>query len=63
MKCLKCGKDSKYEFCRQCKEEKHRAGAIISQNKKKLKDLLTQNILDQQLFEKFILYTNNIIKY
>lgn len=62
MKCLRCGKDSKYEFCRECKEIKHRSWAIISQNKKKLKNLLEHNILEPELFEKFILYTDNIIK-
>ena len=63
MKCLICGKDSKYEFCRSCKETKHKAGAIISQNKKKLKILLDQNILQPELFNRFILYTDNIKKY
>lgn len=23
MKCLKCGKESKWEFCRECKDKKH----------------------------------------
>ena len=63
MKCLMCGKESKYEFCRTCKECKHKAGAIVSQNKSKLKDLLEQNILQPEAFSKFILYTNNIIKH
>lgn len=63
MKCLRCGKESKYEFCRECKECKHKAGAIVSQNKSKLKELLDQNILQPELFGKFILYTNNIIKH
>lgn len=62
MKCLRCGKESKYEFCRDCKEDKHRAWAIISQNKKKLKNLLDYNILEPELFTKFILYTDNIRK-
>lgn len=34
MKCMRCGKDSKWELCRECKEIKHKAGAMISQNKK-----------------------------
>ena len=63
MKCLRCWKESKYEFCRTCKEDKHKAGAIISQNKKKLKILLEQNILEPELFSRFILYTDNIKKY
>lgn len=62
MKCLRCGAESKYEFCRKCKEEKHRAWAIISQNKKKLRNLLDQNILEPELFNRFILYTDNIRK-
>ena len=40
MECIRCWKDSKYQFCRKCKEEKHKAGAIISQNKTKLRNLL-----------------------
>ena len=63
MECLKCWKESKWELCRKCKEEKHKAGAIISQNKKKLKILLDQNILQPELFNRFILYTDNIKKY
>ena len=60
MKCLRCGKESKWEFCRECKKIKHRAGAIISQNKTKLKNLLDKNILEPDLYERFILYTDNI---
>lgn len=63
MKCLRCGKESKWELCRECKEVKHRAGAMVSQNKSKLKDLLEQNILQPEVFNKFMLYTDNIIKY
>ena len=62
MRCLRCGTESKWEFCRKCKEEQHRAWAIISQNKKKLRNLLDQNILQPELYEKFILYTDNIKK-
>jgi hypothetical protein len=40
MECLKCGKEQKYEFCRECKEKKHKASALLSQNKKKLMRLL-----------------------
>ena len=63
MKCMRCGTESKWELCRKCKEEKHRAWAIISQNKKKLKNLLDENILDPETFSKFLLYTDNIKKY
>lgn len=62
MKCLRCGKESKYEFCRECKEIKHRAWALISQNKTKLRNLLDHNILEPQNFNKFILYSDNIIE-
>ena len=62
MKCLRCGKESKWELCRECKEIKHRCWAIISQNKKKLKNLIELNILQPEIFRKFILYTDNIRK-
>ena len=55
MKCMRCGKESKWELCRECKEVKHRAGALISQNKKKLKNLIEWNILEPEKFSKFIL--------
>ena len=62
MKCMRCGKESKWELCRECKEVKHRAWALISQNKKKLKNLLDKNILEVENYNKFILYTDNIKK-
>lgn len=63
MKCLKCGKESKWEFCRECKEIKRNAGAMVSQNKKKLIKLLNTKWLTAQWFEKYILYSDNIRKY
>lgn len=63
MQCLKCGKESKWEFCRQCKEKKHNASAILSQNRSKLIKLLHWDWLSPEWFEKFILYTNNILAY
>ena len=63
MKCMRCWKESKWELCRECKEIKHKAWAIISQNKKKLKILLDKNILEPEIYSKFILYTDNIKKY
>ena len=63
MKCLKCGRESKWEFCRECKVDQRRAGALVSQNKKKLRNLLDYNILEPELFSKFILYTDNIKKW
>ena len=63
MECLKCGKESKREFCRECKEKKHNASAILSQNRSKLIKLLHGDWLSPEWFEKFIVYTNNILKY
>ena len=63
MQCLKCGKESKWEFCRECKEKKHNASAILSQNRSKLIRLLHGDWLSPEWFEKFILYTNNILAY
>jgi len=62
MKCMRCGKESKWELCRECKGIKHRAGAIVSQNKKKLRNLIDYNILEPEKFSKFVLYTDNIRK-
>ena len=63
MQCLKCGKESKREFCRECKEKKHKASALLSQNKKKLMRLLRGDWLSTEWFNKFILYTDNIRNY
>lgn len=63
MLCLKCWKESKYEFCRDCKEVKRNAWAMVSQNKKKLIKLFMGRRLTPQWFEKFLLYSNNIVKY
>ncbi len=40
MQCLKCGKESEWEFCGECKEKKRNASAILSQNRSKLIKLL-----------------------
>lgn len=63
MKCLKCGKESKYEFCRECKELKRSCWAMMSQNKKKLIKLLNSDWLSIEWFDKFKLYTENILRY
>lgn len=63
MKCLKCGKDSLWEFCKDCKETKRNAWAMVSQNKKKLVKLFGDKWLTPQWFEKFLLYSENIRKY
>lgn len=63
MQCLRCGKESKWEYCRECKAVKHRACTMISQNKTKLVKLLDGEWLTPEGFGKFIMYTNNILKY
>lgn len=62
MECLFCSKDSwRSRFCRACRKEKENAVSIVSQNKKKMKKLLQVENLSAERFDKFILYSNNII--
>ena len=63
MECLLCWKDCKVKFCRECREKKQNATAIISQNKKKMLKLLNETQLSPERFDKFILYANNIVKH
>jgi len=64
MKCIKCGKESwRSKFCRDCRDIKQNAVSIVSQNRWKLIRLLHKDYLTPEWFTKFILYTNNIIKY
>jgi len=63
MQCLRCGKESKWEYCRECKAIRHRACTMISQNKTKLVKLLDGEWLTPEGFGRFINYTNNILKY
>lgn len=64
MKCIKCGKESwRSKFCRNCRDIKQNAVSIVSQNRWKLIRLLKWDYLTPEWFTKFILYTNNIIKY
>lgn len=64
MECLKCKKYSgKSLYCRECRKIKENAGAIISQNKKKLKKLLSECTYNSEWFIKFNLYTKNINTY
>jgi hypothetical protein len=64
MRCLRCGKETKYDFCRDCKEIRRNAGAIVSQDKKKLIKLLSDSKwLNVEWFNKFTIYTSNITKY
>lgn len=63
MRCLKCGRESKYTFCRWCKNIKRNATSIVSQNKNKLRKLLLVNNYNTERFDKFNLYSNNIKDY
>lgn len=64
MECIKCSKYSwKSKFCRECRNIKQNAVSIVSQNKSKLIKLLNWDYLTPEWFNKFILYTNNIISY
>lgn len=64
MECANCGKDSgNSRLCRECRKQKETAGAMVSQNKKKLKKLLSESSYDVERFIKFNLYTKNINHY
>lgn len=64
MECIKCWKESgKSKFCRSCREVKQNAVSIVSQNKSKLIKLLNWDYLTPEWFNRFILYTNNILTY
>ena len=64
MNCLFCGRESwRSKFCRWCRNIKEKALSIVSQNKKKMRDLLGVNNFTPEWFEKFILYSDNIISY
>lgn len=64
MECANCGKKSdNSRLCRECRKQKETAGAMVSQNKKKLKKLLSESNYDMEWFIKFNLYTKNINHY
>jgi hypothetical protein len=64
MECIKCWRESwRSKFCRGCRNIKQNAGSIVSQNRTKLIKLLNTDYLTPEWFEKFILYSNNIISY
>lgn len=64
MQCIKCWEYSwGCDFCRTCKEILGNATALVSQNKKKIMKLVLMNKYTKDRFDKFILYTENIIKY
>jgi len=61
--CLVCGSPSwRCKFCKKCDDERHKASAVVSQNAKKLKDLLKSKWVTTKWFEKFLVYTENIRK-
>ena len=64
MECANCGKKSdNSRLCRECRKQKETAGAMVSQNKKKLKKLLSECSYNSDWFIKFNLYTKNINTY
>ena len=64
MQCIKCWEESwRSKFCRVCRETKQNAVSIVSQNRWKLIKLLNWDYLTPLWFNKFILYTTNILRY
>lgn len=64
MECANCGKKSdNSRLCRECRKQKETAGAMLSQNKKKLKKLLSKCTYNSEWFIKFNIYTKNINTY
>ncbi len=63
--CTHCGKKIRFwiSLCNECENKKRYNAAMVSQNKKKLKNLLEQNCLNIERLNKFIIYSNNIVKY
>lgn len=63
--CTHCGIKIRFwiSLCNKCKDEKLHSTAILHQNKAKLKILLKEPRFSVERFDKFILYTNNIIRY
>ena len=63
--CTHCGKKIRFwiSLCKECKNKKWYSAAIVSQNKKKLKKLLEERSITIERIDKFILYTDNIIKF
>jgi len=63
--CTHCGKKIRFwiSLCKECKNKKWYSAAIVSQNKKKLKKLLEERSITIERIDKFILYSNNILKF
>lgn len=49
-------------MCNECKDKRNYYAAIVSTNKKRLKQLLNKRELNKEWIEKFKIQTNNIIK-
>ena len=62
--CKQCGTKIRFwiSLCKICNNKKRHSTAIISHNKTKLKKLLDDSNFTVEWFDKFILYTNNIIE-
>jgi hypothetical protein len=65
MQCINCGSYSwNSRLCRNCREIKQNATAILCQNKYKLQVLLQQkDFVSPKNFERFLKYTDNIRRY
>lgn len=62
MECIKCWKYSwRSMFCRECRDIKQNHCAMLSSNKNKLRKLLDKTDYNIERFDKFMLYTNNIL--
>ena len=62
--CLFCWSPSgRCKFCRECEARKHRSSAIVSQNSRKLIELLRAKRINASWFEKFLKYTEQIKKH
>lgn len=62
--CILCWEDSNWrKLCKVCEYKIHTASALVSQNSKKLRDMLSDwKWLDAWNFERFIIYAHNIIE-
>ena len=49
-------------MCNECKDKRNYYAAIVSTNKKRLKQLLNKRELNKEWIEKFKTQTNNVIK-
>ena len=62
--CLFCWSPSwRCKFCKECERKKHRSSAVVSQNSRKLVELLKSKRITARWFERFLNYTENIKKH